>query len=60
MYTIPMINDINKNTWCVNPYMNISVQTTGATKPCCMIDMEYRTDANKRALNEASIEIQGR
>lgn len=45
----------NNTTWCVNPYLNLSVQPNGTTKPCCMSTLEYVTDSKKTTLNQASI-----
>jgi radical SAM protein with 4Fe4S-binding SPASM domain len=45
----------NNNTYCVNPYLNLSVQPNGTIKPCCMSTVKYVTDSKKTTLNHASI-----
>jgi MoaA/NifB/PqqE/SkfB family radical SAM enzyme len=42
-------------TFCVNPYLNLSVHPEGTVKPCCMSDVVYETDNGSRTLNQASI-----
>lgn len=46
---------MRSKTFCVNPYLNLSVHPRGVIKPCCMSNMEFKTDSNKTTLNEASI-----
>lgn len=45
----------NKNTHCVNPYLNLSVHSAGKLKPCCMSTKFYSTDNGDQVLNQASI-----
>ena len=35
-YTTAMINDTNKDTWCVNAFHTMSGNNSGTTKICCM------------------------
>lgn len=46
---------MKSKTFCVNPYLNLSVHPRGVIKPCCMSDAAYKTDSGKTTLNEASI-----
>lgn len=46
---------IKEDTFCVNPYLNLSVYPSGAVKPCCMSNKELKTNKGKKTLNEASI-----
>jgi MoaA/NifB/PqqE/SkfB family radical SAM enzyme len=50
-----MITENNKNTWCVNPYMNLSVHSVGKIKPCCMSTQYYKTDTGNANLANSSI-----
>jgi MoaA/NifB/PqqE/SkfB family radical SAM enzyme len=50
-----MINENNKNSWCVNPYLNLSVQPNGNVKPCCMSTLKYTTEDGAATLNKGSI-----
>jgi MoaA/NifB/PqqE/SkfB family radical SAM enzyme len=50
-----MINDNNKESWCVNAYMNFSVAPSGVVKPCCMSKKKYVTDNGSQFLKDASI-----
>ena len=36
-----MINDNNKNSWCVNAFHAMSANNDGSTKMCCMIKEDY-------------------
>ena len=36
-----MINEKNKNTWCVNADHAMSANNDGSTKMCCMIKDSY-------------------
>ncbi len=36
-----MINDSNKNSWCVNAFHAMSANNDGSTKMCCMIQGSY-------------------
>ena len=45
----------NKSTYCVNPYMNLSIHPKGIVKPCCMSTRELVTDSGKTTINTASI-----
>ena len=45
----------NKHSWCVNPYMNLSVHPKGTVKTCCMSGYELKTDSKSKTINEASI-----
>jgi MoaA/NifB/PqqE/SkfB family radical SAM enzyme len=42
-------------TFCVNPYLNLSVHPEGTIKPCCMSAITYETENGNRTLNQASI-----
>ena len=55
MKNFNMINEQNKDTWCVNPYMNLSVHPRGVVKICCMSEHELITDSGVRNINNASI-----
>jgi len=46
---------MKNDTFCVNPYLNLSVHPSGVVKPCCMSDQSYVTDLGKKTLNEASV-----
>jgi MoaA/NifB/PqqE/SkfB family radical SAM enzyme len=50
-----MKNENNKHSWCVNPYMNLSVHPKGTIKTCCMSGYELTTDSKSKTINEASI-----
>lgn len=50
-----MINEKNKDTWCVNPYMNLSIHPSGVVKPCCMSQKKFISDSGNMHLNKASI-----
>lgn len=45
----------NKHTFCVNPYLNISIHPSGVVKPCCMSNKEYRSDLGEKYLNKSSV-----
>jgi MoaA/NifB/PqqE/SkfB family radical SAM enzyme len=45
----------NKSTYCVNPYMNLSIHPKGIVKTCCMSTRELVTDSGKTTINNASI-----
>ena len=45
----------NKSTYCVNPYMNLSIHPKGIVKPCCMSTRELVTDSGKTTINTAGI-----
>ena len=45
----------NNSTFCVNPYMNLSVHPKGIVKPCCMSTKELVTDSGQSTINNASI-----
>lgn len=45
----------NKDSWCINPYINISVHPKGIIKACCMSDYTYTTDSGSRFLNQESV-----
>ena len=36
-----MINDTNKQSWCVNAFYGMSANNDGSTKMCCMIKRSY-------------------
>jgi MoaA/NifB/PqqE/SkfB family radical SAM enzyme len=42
-------------TFCVNPYLNLSVHPQGTIKPCCMSAITYKTENGSQTLNQASI-----
>lgn len=42
-------------TFCVNPYLNLSVHPQGTIKPCCMSAITYKTEDGSQTLNQASI-----
>lgn len=46
---------MKSNTWCVNPYLNLSVHPSGVIKPCCMSYKEYKTDSEIKTVDKASI-----
>ena len=50
-----MKNDNNKDSWCVNAYMNLSVHPSGRVKACCMSKHWYETKNGEKTLNDASI-----
>ena len=45
----------NNHSWCVNPYINISIHPKGIIKPCCMSDYVYHTDNQSEYLNQESV-----
>lgn len=45
----------NKSTYCVNPYINLSIHPSGVAKPCCMSNKNYRSNTGKEYLHETSI-----
>lgn len=49
------MSHMESKSWCVNPYVNLSVQPNGTTKACCMSTLEFTTDDNKKFLNQDSI-----
>jgi MoaA/NifB/PqqE/SkfB family radical SAM enzyme len=42
-------------TFCVNPYLNLSIHPKGVVKPCCMSTKEFITDDGHTTLADASI-----
>lgn len=48
-----MINDNNKNSWCVNAFHAMSANNNGTTKICCMIKHD---DEESSSLQEDTIE----
>jgi len=50
-----MSNIDNSETFCVNPYLNLSIHPSGVVKACCMIDKEYITDDGYQTLDKSSI-----
>lgn len=45
----------NSHSWCVNPYINVSIHPKGVIKPCCMSNYEYVTDNGSKYLNQESV-----
>lgn len=45
----------NSSTFCVNPYINVSIHPSGVIKPCCMSHYKYHTDQLHQTLNQANI-----
>ena len=45
----------DNSTYCVNPYMNLSIHPKGIVKTCCMSTRELVTDSGKTTINTASI-----
>jgi organic radical activating enzyme len=45
----------DKDTWCANAYMNLSIIPRGAIKPCCMSKKEFVTNNGNKTLDQASI-----
>lgn len=45
----------NDSTFCVNPFINLSIHPSGVAKPCCMSNKEYATNDGKKYLSEASV-----
>jgi MoaA/NifB/PqqE/SkfB family radical SAM enzyme len=45
----------NRDSFCVNPYLNLSIHPSGVVKPCCMSDKGYITDNGHRTLDKDSI-----
>lgn len=45
----------NEHSWCINPYINISIHPKGVIKPCCMSDHEYVTDSGNQYLNQENV-----
>lgn len=45
----------NEHSWCVNPYINVSIHPRGIIKPCCMANYRYVTDNGGQYLNQESI-----
>ena len=45
----------NKSTYCVNPYINLSIHPKGIVKTCCMSTRELVTDLGETTINNASI-----
>jgi len=41
-----MINEFNKNSWCVNAYHSMSANNDGSSKVCCMIKAHYNFLSN--------------
>lgn len=52
-----MINENNKDTWCVNPYLNLSIHSSGKLKPCCMSRQFYRTEEGDTVSEVSVIEL---
>lgn len=50
-----MLNEFNKNTWCVNPYINLAVEPSGEMIPCCMSSKKYKTDKGSKTLDQEPI-----
>jgi len=46
---------MKNDTFCVNPYLNLTIHPSGSIKPCCMSVQSYRTDDGKETLNKASV-----
>lgn len=45
----------NSHSWCINPYINISIHPKGVIKPCCMSDHEYITDSGSQYLSQENV-----
>ena len=45
----------NEHSWCVNPYINVSIHPSGVIKPCCMANYSYVTDSGSGYLNQENI-----
>ena len=45
----------DNSTYCVNPYMNLSIHPKGVVKPCCMSTRKFVTDSGDTTINNASI-----
>ena len=54
-FTNHMMDENNKDSWCVNAYMNLSVHPNGGVKACCMSGRWYKTNDGKNTLNDASV-----
>lgn len=50
-----MLNNQNKDTWCVNPYLHLAIEPSGEMIPCCVNVKHYRTDSGSKTFAEESI-----
>jgi MoaA/NifB/PqqE/SkfB family radical SAM enzyme len=50
-----MNNNNPSDSFCVNPYLNLSIHPSGVVKACCMSDKEYVTDNGCKTLDKDSI-----
>lgn len=46
---------MKSDTFCVNPYLNLSIHPKGAVKPCCMSTKEFTTNTGSTTLDKASV-----
>lgn len=45
----------SSKTFCVVPYLNITVSSNGRISPCCISKLQFKTDKNQKYLNEAPL-----
>ena len=57
MKVIDMIDEKNKDSWCVNAFHSMSANNDGSTKMCCMIDASYNklTNSSDFSIGKRSI-----
>jgi radical SAM protein with 4Fe4S-binding SPASM domain len=50
-----MLNDSNKHSWCVTPYISLAVTPDGKTHPCCVSTQDYKTSKGNTLADESII-----
>jgi len=50
-----MLNDSNKHSWCVTPYVSLAVTPDGKTYPCCVNTAEYKTNKGNTIAEDSII-----
>lgn len=50
-----MLNNQNKHTWCINPYIHLAVEPSGGVIPCCVSVDHYLTDDGSKTVSQESI-----
>jgi radical SAM protein with 4Fe4S-binding SPASM domain len=51
-----MLNENNKHSWCVNPYISIVLEPNGKMVPCCKnSNINYKTDNGSDTIDKESI-----
>lgn len=53
---LKMLNENNKHTWCVNPYINLNIEPDGRVTPCCKnYNLSYKTESGNTTINQESV-----